>query len=130
MNPIKHVPRPPQIASPILAGLLYAIIWLALGALLLSLLLHFGNMKESSLPAFATCIHGMSAFAGGLTSGKRSGMKGWYQGGLLGLLYGLTILLIGFLAADAGFSLHTALVLGITLLLGAFGGVIGVNLKK
>lgn len=130
MNSVKNVPKPPHIASPLLAGVLFSIVWLAVGALLLSLLLQFSNLKESSLPFYSMFVHGISALAGGFVSGKRSGMKGWYYGGFLGLLYGITILIIGFLAANASLSLHSALLLGTALLAGAFGGMIGVNVKK
>ncbi|MUT67286.1 TIGR04086 family membrane protein [Paenibacillus sp. NEAU-GSW1] len=130
MNPVKQVPKPPQIGSPVLAGILFALIWLAAGALLLSLLLHFSNMKENNLPNLSLAVHGVSSLAGGFVSGRRSGRKGWYHGGLLGVIYGILILIIGFLAADASLSLRSAALLGIALLAGAFGGMIGVNTKK
>lgn len=130
MSMIKNVSKPPNMASPLLSGVLFAVIWLAAGALLLSLLLHFSNMKESNLPQYSMFIHGLSAFAGGFVSGKRSGSKGWYYGGLLGLLYGIAILIIGFLAVDSSLSLHSALLLGIVLLTGALGGMIGINIKR
>ncbi|GGG83542.1 TIGR04086 family membrane protein [Paenibacillus radicis (ex Gao et al. 2016)] len=130
MNPIKQIAKPPQIGSPVLAGILFAILWLAAGALLLSLLLHFGNMKENSLPAFSMGVHGLSSLAGGFVSGRRSGKRGWYYGGVLGVLYGLLILIIGFLAANADLSWHSGLLLVVAFLAGAFGGMIGVNTKK
>lgn len=120
----------PKIGSPFLAGLLYSIVWLAIGALLLSLLLHFSSMKENSLPFYSMIVHGFSALAGGFVSGKRSGKKGWYYGGLLGLLYGIIILIISFLAADTGLSLRSLLLLLTAFLTGAIGGMIGVNLRR
>lgn len=105
-------------------------IWLAVGALLLSLLLQFSSMKESELPSYALAIHAFASFVGGLTSGRRSEKKGWYNGSLLGLLYGLIVLIISFLASDASLSWYSALLLGAVLAAGAFGGMIGVNLKK
>ncbi|MFF2480523.1 TIGR04086 family membrane protein [Paenibacillus sp. NPDC058071] len=130
MNTVKPVPKSPLIGSPVLAGILFAILWLAAGALLLSLLLHLGNMRENNLPAYSMGVHGLSALAGGIVSGKRSGRKGWYFGGLLGFVYSLIILIIGFLAADAGLSLRSLTLLTVALFAGAVGGMIGVNLKK
>jgi putative membrane protein (TIGR04086 family) len=130
MNSVKQIVRPPRIASPLIAGVIYSILWLALGALLLSFLLYFSGMKENNLPQSALAIHGFSALAGGFVSGKRSGMKGWYYGALLGLIYGITVLTIGFLAANSGLSLNSALMLLAAMLAGAFGGMVGVNLKK
>ncbi|WP_141504171.1 TIGR04086 family membrane protein [Paenibacillus luteus] len=130
MSSVKQAPKPPLIASPLLAGVLFSIIWLAIGALLLSLLLHFTNMKESSLATNALLIHGFASLAGGFTTGRRSESKGWYNGAILGLLYGAAVILISFLASNAPISLHSAVVLGAALLTGAFGGMIGVNMKK
>ncbi|CAM4131092.1 TIGR04086 family membrane protein [Paenibacillus alkaliterrae] len=130
MSSVKQAPRPPLIASPLLAGVLFSIIWLAAGALLLSLFLHFSEMKESSLPAYAFSIHAVSALAGGFTAGKRSESKGWYNGSLLGLLYGTIIIIVSFLASNTSLSWHSASLLGAALLAGALGGMIGVNLKK
>ncbi|MGO4546171.1 TIGR04086 family membrane protein [Paenibacillus sp. 2TAB23] len=130
MSSVKQAVKPPLIASPLLAGVLFSIIWLAAGALLLSLLLHFTGMKESSLATNALLVHGFAALAGGFTSGRRSESKGWYNGGLLGLIYGAIVIIISFLASDASLTLHSALLLGASLLAGAFGGMIGVNMKK
>ncbi|WP_054027257.1 TIGR04086 family membrane protein [Bacillus sp. FJAT-28004] len=130
MSSVKQAPKPPLIASPLLAGVLFSIIWLAVGALLLSLLLHFTGMKESSLPTNAMLVHGCAALAGGFTSGRRSERKGWYNGAILGLLYGSIVIIISFLASNASVSVHSLLLLGAALLAGAFGGMIGVNMKK
>ncbi|WP_336784494.1 TIGR04086 family membrane protein [Paenibacillus sp. MMO-177] len=130
MNSIKSIARPPRIGSPLIAGVMYSIIWLAIGALLLSFLLYFSSMKENNLPQYALTVHGFSALAGGFVSGKRSGMKGWYYGAMLGLIYGITVLTIGFLAANSGLSGKSAIMLLAAMLAGAFGGMIGVNLKK
>ncbi|WP_148505268.1 TIGR04086 family membrane protein [Paenibacillus beijingensis] len=129
MNANKNVNHV-RAGSPLLSGLLYASVWLAAGAVLLSLLLHYGGLKEDGLPAGALGIHGISTLAGGFVSGKRSGFKGWYYGGALGLIYGLLVLIISFLAADAALSSRTALLLLIAALAGSFGGMIGVNWKK
>lgn len=130
MSSVKQAPKTPIIASPLLAGVAFSIIWLAAGALLLSLLLHFSSMKESDLSSYTLLVHGLSALAGGLTAGKRSERRGWYNGGLLGLIYGVIVMIVSFLAANAAPSWNSALILGAALLAGAFGGMIGVNLRR
>lgn len=112
------------------SGILYAAIWLAIGALLLSTLLRFGNMQENQLPFYSLLVHGFAALAGGFISGKRSGSRGWYYGGMLGVLYGLLVLLVSFLASDTAVSLRTLIMIGESFLCGAFGGIIGVNAKR
>ncbi|SDT30775.1 putative membrane protein, TIGR04086 family [Paenibacillaceae bacterium GAS479] len=129
MHSIKNVPKM-HLSSPMLAGIVSASLWLSLGALLMSLLLYGGNLSENSLPAWSLGVHGSAALCGGFTSGKRSGTKGWYHGGALGLVYGLMVLLISFLAADAGMSVRTGIMFLIVALAGALGGMVGVNLRK
>ncbi|BBH19284.1 hypothetical protein Back11_06290 [Paenibacillus baekrokdamisoli] len=130
INSTKNVPAKVQVTTPMLSGILYAAIWLAVGALLLSALLRFGSMQESELPLYSMLVHGLSALAGGYIAGKRSGTKGWYYGGLLGVVYGLLVLLVSFLASNTGISGRTLAMLGETLLAGAFGGIVGVNAKR
>ncbi|MBB3109928.1 putative membrane protein (TIGR04086 family) [Paenibacillus phyllosphaerae] len=119
-----------RIPSPMLSGILYASIWLALGAVLLSLLLRFGSMQEEQLSLYSLFVHGFAALAGGFVSGKRSGKRGWYYGGALGLAYGLLILLVGFLASNAGLTADTLTMMGTTLATGALGGIFGVNMHR
>lgn len=118
------------MAIPMLAGITYSLIWLGVGALLLSLLLHFTSFKESSLETMAFAVHSFAAFVGGFSSGKRANSKGWYYGGSLGILYGLLIIIVSFLATDVSLSLHSFMLLLTVLAAGAFGGIIGVNLRK
>lgn len=130
MNSVKQAPKSPTISSPLLAGVIFSLIWLAAGALLLSLLLHLTSIKESNISQYTLIIHAVSALAGGFTAGKRSDHKGWYNGGMLGLLYGLIVIMISFLASDISISMQSVLLLGAVLLAGSFGGMIGVNLKR
>ncbi|MFC4809034.1 TIGR04086 family membrane protein [Paenibacillus sp. GCM10023250] len=129
MNAMKNVPKV-HMSSPLLSGILYAAMWLAAGALLLSMMLRWGSMQESDLPTYSLFVHGCSALAGGFVSGRRSRQRGWYYGGALGLVYGLLILLIGFLASNTGFGGKTLTMMLETLLCGSFGGMIGVNTKR
>ncbi|MWC28780.1 TIGR04086 family membrane protein [Paenibacillus sp. MMS18-CY102] len=129
MNPIKNVSKV-NVSSPTLAGALTACIWLAAGALILSFALRFSGMQETSLPMSSLIVHGCASLAGGFSSGRRSGRKGWYYGGALGLVYAILIILIGFLSINAGFSAQTWSLLTIVIPAGSLGGMIGVNLKK
>ncbi|WP_258881647.1 TIGR04086 family membrane protein [Paenibacillus sp. sptzw28] len=129
MKSMKNVPKA-QITSPMLSGILYSAIWLAVGALLLASLLRWGSMHESELPLYSLAVHGLAALAGGFVAGKRAGQRGWYYGALLGIVYGLLVLLISFLASNSGVSLRTLTMLGETLACGSFGGIIGVNAKR
>ncbi|MNC76380.1 hypothetical protein D3C75_1280890 [compost metagenome] len=75
-------------------------------------------------------IHGIAAAFGGLTAGRRASSRGWYQGALTGALYGITVLLIGFLALDSAPSVMDCLWILAAAGIAALGGMFGVNLQK
>ncbi|UUZ84435.1 TIGR04086 family membrane protein [Paenibacillus sp. P26] len=116
--------------SPLLSGLTAAGLFMLVGTLTASLLLLGTKWPESAWFGTTLMIHGISMFLGGLMSGKRSASKGWYHGGMLGIVYTLLVWLIGFLAFDHGFSKGMLQLGGLALIAGALGGMIGVNLKK
>lgn len=119
-----------KVGSPMLAGLLYAFIFMLLCTFVLSLLLWLSNFKEQSLTSAAYIIHGIALLIGGFTAAKRSGSKGWYYGGMVGLLYGIIVILVGFLGFDTSFSVQTLFLLGLCLISAALGGMLGVNARK
>lgn len=129
MNPVSKIPRL-RITSPLLSGLVNALIWMLLGALLFSLLLAWSGMKEQSLASWAYIIHAVASLAGGWSSGRKAGTKGWYHGGLLGLIYSFLIVLSGFLGVDAPIDLEMLLMPAVALGSGMLGGIVGVNTKK
>ncbi len=119
-----------RIANPILSGLYYSFFWMMLGALLLSLLLWSSGMQEQSLSRLIYVVHAVAAIFGGLVAGKRSGKKGWYHGGMTGMLYGLLIMVIGFLALDTSLRMSDLLLLSTVFAAAAIGGMFGVNLRN
>lgn len=126
MSKVKQV-RP---SSPVFSGLLYSLATMAVCTILTSLILFSTSMQEASLLFYAYVIHAVSLFIGGFVAGKKSESKGWYHGGLLGLLYSVIIFIVAFLAYDAGFSKQILYLLGLTFGSGALGGMIGVNARK
>ncbi|GIO34894.1 MULTISPECIES: TIGR04086 family membrane protein [Paenibacillus] len=119
-----------RIANPILSGLYYSFFWMMLGALILSLLLWSSGMNEQSLSRYVYVVHAAASLFGGLVAGKRSGKKGWYHGGLTGILYGALVIMIGFLALDSHLRTGDLLLLAAVFASSAIGGMLGVNLKK
>lgn len=121
---------PFRISHPTVSGLWYGFLWMLIGALILSLFLHVGQMQEDNLNVYTYLIHALSIGFGGMVAGKRTGRKGWYQGGLVGILYGVIVLLVSFLALDSKLILNDFLLLIPASLIGMVGGVMGVNLQK
>ncbi|WP_128895949.1 TIGR04086 family membrane protein [Longirhabdus pacifica] len=111
----------------LLSGLTFAFIMLLFITFILSIVLRFSAMKESNLDIVSYFVHFMCILIGGWMCGKRVSSKGWYYGGMLGVLYSTAILLIAYLAFDSFSSLHAALISGVCFTGGAIGGMIGVN---
>lgn len=101
-----------------------------MGSFVLSLFLWLSKMQEHDLAVYTYVIHIFSSIIGGIVSGKRSGRKGWYHGGLTGLFYGLIIMIVGFLALDNSITFSDFLWLGAAFSIGAIGGMFGVNLRQ
>ncbi|NBI29746.1 TIGR04086 family membrane protein [Chengkuizengella marina] len=117
--------------SPMLSGIFYAFVALAILTLITSIILKFSSMKESSLDTYVYLIHGLSLFIGGFISGRGKGTKGWYYGGLLGTVYCILILMISFLGFDSLIlTTKSMMFLVLSFLLGAIGGIFGVNFRK
>jgi putative membrane protein (TIGR04086 family) len=128
MNSFTKVPRL-RITSPLLSGLVNATISLFVGMIVLSMILAWTDLKEQSLSAWVYIIHAVASVIGGMASGKRADNKGWYHGGMAGILYGIIILLAGFLGFDAHFGAQTLALLALSFACGALGGMVGVNRK-
>jgi len=129
MSPGFHLQKA-RITSPILSGLIWSCMWLAIASLALSGLLAAGFIEESGMLPWVFGAHGLSALAGGFVSARRSGRKGWSYGGICGAVYAALIILASFLAVDSEWSLRIVALLGLAALAGAFGGMIGVNTSR
>jgi putative membrane protein (TIGR04086 family) len=116
--------------SPLFAGLVYAMVVAVTATVFISLLLALTGLREESLPLYVYMIHGIAVFTGGFISAKRAGLKGWYRGGLLGVFYGILVTLISYLGFSEKVGLDTLVFLLICFLIGAFGGILGINAKK
>lgn len=129
MNPMNRVSQV-RMSSPIFTGLVYSLIMMTIGTIVISLILYLTSTQESSLTTLTTIIHGISLFVGGWAAGKRSGTRGWYYGGLLGIIYSIIVFIVGFLAFDSGLNLQSLKLLAIAFVSGAIGGMLGVNTNK
>lgn len=128
MNPMKQVGKMQvRISSPILSGLIFSLVIMLVGVLVVSLLLTLTGIGEESLPMFVYIIHGAALLIGGFITGRKRGTKGWYYGGLLGILYWLLIMLVGFLSMNAAFGMDVLITAGVCFVTGAIGGILGVN---
>lgn len=128
MSSFPKIPRF-RITSPLLSGTVTAFVWLCIGAVVASLIVVMTDIREETVSLAAFLIHGIASVFGGFSSGRRAGSKGWYHGFVLGIVYTLIVVLVGFLGFDAGMGRDTAILLSIAAFAGTFGGMIGVNAK-
>lgn len=121
--------EPKQVGKGILYSLAVIFALMFAGSLLISLLLTFTSLTESSFSWFITAISFITLFIGGFISGGKSKEKGWLSGGLTALCFSLTVLLFQYLGFGEAFNLKQLLYhsgfLGVSML----GGIFGVNLQ-
>ncbi len=118
------------IKSPWFAGqfTIWVHIWIL--SFIIALLLTYTSLQPDVITQFSYLINGIALFFGGFSAGKISGKKGWYYGGLQGIIYSLILLMISFLGFDQPISTSSILLILFAFITSAFGGIIGVNIKK
>lgn len=128
MKQLKAITNGAKKAShPVLSGLTYAFAIAIVLALIFAFLLYFTSLSDAKLPLYSYIVTASSLLIGGFVSGRRGGEKGWYYGGLTGIIYGLVLAIISFLGFDLDFNLKSLVLLVLTFLFGSLGGIFGVN---
>ncbi|MFS0861697.1 TIGR04086 family membrane protein [Fredinandcohnia sp. 179-A 10B2 NHS] len=97
-------------------------------SLLLSLLLRFTSVQESSLTWVILGVSFIALFAGGFVSGGKGKERGWLIGGGTGVLYSIIVFLVQFLGYDATFSTEQLMYHVGFLAAAVIGGIFGVNM--
>lgn len=114
---------------PLLYGLGWALFIAVVGTLLVSFWKHFGTLSDVHFVAASYTIHCVAVIWGAVASSRAACERGWYHGGITGLMYTVIMILIGLMVDNSTFTIDAAglfRVLVLTLI-GAFGGMIGVN---
>lgn len=113
---------------PVVYGTILALIWAICATVIVFLWSNYGSITAGQLSVAAYIIHCTAAFFGGFKAARSASEKGWYYGGLTGLMYAIFMILIGLtvyntFSMDAGGGFRTVLMI----LVGAFAGIIGLN---
>lgn len=113
---------------PVIYGTIWALIWAICANMIVFLWSNYGNATAGQLTVAAYVIHCTAVLFGGFRAARCASEKGWYYGGLTGLMYAIFMILIGLtvyntFSMDAGGGFRTVLMI----LIGAFAGIIGVN---
>ncbi|MCL6548919.1 MAG: TIGR04086 family membrane protein [Alicyclobacillus sp.] len=115
---------------PILYGLGWALFVAAVCTLLVSVAAHFIALGDRKLVVAAYVIHCAAVLIGALAASRAAAERGWYYGGLTGLIYAVLMVCLG-LVIDNTFSIDAGGLFRVLLMavIGAFGGMIGVGTK-
>lgn len=113
----------------LIRGLILAFIITFTLLLILALVLRFTQVSESSIPFLNNLVFIISIVLTSALLGRMAKESGWLNGALLGFIYYLVILILNLI-------IHRSLDLGMLIvfrllmatILGALGGMIGVNL--
>jgi len=121
--------RRPVSAGALWLGLIWALSATLTAFLLLALWVFVSSGRTYNLAALLAAVSLLAAVLGGLVGGNSARRLGWLHGGLVGTLYGASLVLL-LAAGGSGAPGLTVLAgrLGACAVLGVVGGVAGVNL--
>ena len=117
--------------TPVLYGIVAALVTAFILILLTTLVMGWTSISEAKLSTITYVMNMIAAVVGSMIAAREAGQRGWYYGGLTGLAYAVLITLLGLLMVQGPIfnlnNLFHTILLG---LIGGFGGMIGVNLRK
>ncbi|MBL0387478.1 TIGR04086 family membrane protein [Tumebacillus sp. ITR2] len=117
--------------TPVLYGLVAAFGTAIISILITTLLMGWTSIAEARLSGITYVLNMVAVVVGSLFAARQAGTRGWYYGALTGLSYAVLITLLGLLMVDGPlFNLNNLFQTVLMGLIGAFGGMIGVNLRK
>ncbi|EKN64937.1 TIGR04086 family membrane protein [Schinkia azotoformans] len=114
--------------AAILYGVITTFVIVLTSSIVLSLLLRFTKIQESSLTWVILTLSFLALFIGGFVSGGKGKQKGWFVGGGTGVLFTLLIFLVQFLGYQTSFSIEQMSYHIGYIIIAVLGGVIGVNI--
>lgn len=114
--------------AAILYGVITTFVIVLTSSIVLSLLLRFTKIQESSLTWVILTLSFLALFIGGFVSGGKGKQKGWLVGGGTGMLFTLLVFLVQFLGYQSSFSIEQMSYHIGYIIIAVLGGVIGVNM--
>ncbi|WP_163582290.1 TIGR04086 family membrane protein [Gracilibacillus saliphilus] len=114
----------------VLYGWIGIFVVMILASVILTLLLRFTSLGESTLEMATLFISFIALFTGGLIAGLKAKHKGILIGTITSLLFTFVVFCYRFLGLQAGFSVVELVNHSAYLLLAIIGAIIGVNLSS
>ncbi len=115
----------------IMKSVLMAYVMTLIIFLIFSIVLTYTDFPESTIPTIVVVATIISIIFGAMRVSRRTKCKGWLNGSIVGVLYMIILYIISILAFK-GFTIdrYVLYMLFLGLVTGAFGGIVGVNLKS
>lgn len=118
-----------KMSVAIIYGVISIFILAIIASLVVSILLRFTTLTESSLSLVMLIVTFFSLFIGGFISGGKGKKQGIVLGGGTGILYLAIILLFQYLGQDSFFSAKQWIYYACFVITATMGGILGVNMK-
>ena len=114
--------------KPIMIGVSVAILSSFIFLLIYATILSFTDVPESTMATVIITITGISILVGSIISSRQISKNGIFNGGIVGLIYVLTIYLISsLLNGNFAINLQSIIMIIVAVASGIIGGIIGVN---
>ena len=114
--------------KPIMIGVSVAILSSFIFLLIYATILSFTDIPESTMATVIITITGISILVGSIISSRQISKNGIFNGGIVGLIYILTIYLISsLLNGNFAINLQSIIMIIVAVASGIIGGIIGVN---
>lgn len=98
--------------------------------IVLTLIMTYTNISEGIIPVVNSLIMILAIVSGAIFMSLKVDNKGWLNGGLVGLLYIIVIIILSnIFIKDFSIDKFVLLKLIVSMVTGAIGGMIGINLK-
>lgn len=114
----------------ILKGAIVSILTTLFLLIIFSIILTYSKIQESAVPMVTIIISGISILIGGSLTTSNIRKNGMITGGMVGLIYIITIyLLSSIITKNFSFNTYSIVMIIVSVLSGGIGGIIGVNIK-
>ena len=114
----------------VLKGSAFSIVITLVGLLIYSIILSYTSVAESTMPTIIIIITGISILIGSTISTSNIKKNGIVNGMLVGLIYiTLIYLLSSIITGNFLLNINSIIMIIVSVLTGAVGGIIGVNMK-
>lgn len=116
---------------PLLYGLAWSLFYAVTGTIFVGIWAHYSILSANAVIVSIYVVHGVAIFIGSFTASRHAGVRGWFYGGVTALMYSVIMVVLGFVVYNT-FMLDAPGLLRICILtlVGAFSGMIGVNLSR